>query len=199
MKILGITGESGSGKRKICKYLYNKYDTPIINADKIGHMIIENNICCIDEIINYFGSSISYDSVTNIINRKSLGNIVFNDSNKLKKLNEITHKYIIKQTLHYINICKSRNNNLCILDCALLLNTELKDLCMNIWIIDADINVRLERIMKRDNISKEYALSRINSLQINIPLENSYKVIYNNDNFINTIYCIENYIKELLK
>ena len=199
MKILGITGGSGSGKSAICKILNEKYNISIIDVDNVGHEIIKYNINCINEIINYFGDTILYDNLSRTINRKLLGNIVFNDINKLKKLNEITHKYIIKQTLHYINICKSRNNNLCVLDCAILLNTELKDLCTNIWNIDADINIRLERIMKRDNISKEYALSRINSLQINIPLENSYKVIYNNDNFINTIYCIENYIKELLK
>jgi len=198
MKILGITGGSGSGKSAICKILNEKYNISIIDVDNVGHQIIEYNINCINEIINYFGDTILYDNLSRIINRKLLGNIVFNDINKLKKLNKITHKYIIKQTLHYINICKSRNNNLCVLDCAILLDTELKDLCTNILIIDADINIRLERIMKRDNISKEYALSRINSLQINIPLENSYKVIYNNDNISNTIYCIDNYIKEIL-
>jgi len=197
MKILGITGGSGSGKSKICKYLYHKYDTPIINADKIGHMIIENNTCCIDEIINYFGNSILYDNVTNIINRKSLGNIVFNDSEKLKKLNEITHKYIAKEILHHINNCKSRRIKICIIDCALLLDINLKDLCTNIWIIDADINIRLERIIKRDSISKEYALSRINSLQIS-DTNDKYKTIYNNNKFNNTIYYINKYIKELL-
>jgi len=198
MKILGITGGSGSGKSAICKILNEKYNISIIDVDNVGHEIIKYNINCINEIINYFGDTILYDNLSRTINRKLLGNIVFNDINKLKKLNEITHKYIIKQTLHYINICKSRNNNLCVLDCAILLNTELKDLCTNIWNIDADINIRLERIMKRDNISKEYALSRINSLQINIPLENSYKVIYNNDNISDTIYFIDNYIKEIL-
>ena len=202
MKILGITGGSGSGKSKICKVLEDKYNAFIINTDIIGHTVISINKKCINEIINCFGESIldnNYNNPSPFINRKLLGNIVFNDINKLKQLNNITHKYIIPIVYDYINSFKYFNQKLCVIDCALLLDTELKDLCTDIWIIDADINVRLERIMKRDNISKEYALSRINSLQINIPLENSYKVIYNNDNFINTIYCIENYIKELLK
>ena len=196
--ILGIVGGSGVGKSKICEYLYDEYNASIIDADKVGHEVTEYNINCINEIINYFGNSILYDNLSKTINRKLLGNIVFNDINELRKLNEITHKYIVKQILHYINLFKSYKSKLCVLDCALLLDTELKDLCTDIWIVDADINIRMERIMERDNISEEYALSRINSLQINIPLKYAEKVIYNNNDFNDTIYYIDKHIKELL-
>ena len=101
-----------------------------------------------NEIVNNEGS-------TPYINRKILGQIVFNDKEKLKLLNSITHPLIHQEIEKLILDC---NKQLIIIEAAILLETSLRALCNTLWYVYADENIRLERLQKYRNIDKEKAL-----------------------------------------
>ena len=90
MTVIGLTGNSGTGKSSVAKIM-EKYGALILDCDKIAH----ENMAAYDEIVSAFGKDILNSDKT--INRKALGNIVFNDSQKLSILNQITHSKIAQR------------------------------------------------------------------------------------------------------
>ena len=159
MKIIGVTGGSGSGKSIVCKEL-KKNNCFIIDCDSIAHSIILKNKPAYKEIVSFFGNDILDDKCEII--RKKLGEIVFNDTEKLNFLNNCTHKYIIEEIKNLINLVKKENvlNNI-IIDAPLLIEANIDKLCDEVWLIYCDENTRLKRIVERDNISYDLAKKRI--------------------------------------
>ena len=91
MKVIGLTGGTGSGKSVVSKSLAAA-GAVVIDADKIAHEIILKGEPAYQEIVKYYGTGI-LDAKGNIIRRR-LGEIVFHDAEKLAFLNQCTHKYI---------------------------------------------------------------------------------------------------------
>ncbi|MBI2659448.1 dephospho-CoA kinase [Candidatus Woesearchaeota archaeon] len=124
--IVGITGAVGSGKTTIAK-IFSRHHFNRIDADEIGHEIIKKNSAAYKKIIEEFGNGILGKNKN--IDRKKLGNVVFNNANKLKKLNSITHPIIINEIKHQIKIIKEKcgNKTRIIVDAPLLLETKIAD------------------------------------------------------------------------
>ena len=97
MLIIGITGPSGAGKGAVSEYLNTKYGFKVIDADKVYHQIISSPSDCVDELVEHFGKAILNENGG--IDRKALSSLVFGEKNKerLLLLNEITHKYVIRE------------------------------------------------------------------------------------------------------
>lgn len=192
--IIGITGGSGSGKSAISAFLKAK-GFLIIDADEIAHNIIKKGNKAYIEILKIFGNAI-LDNLDEI-DRKKLGNIVFNDKNKLNLLTDCTHKHII------IEIKTIINNNLAkniLIDAPLLVESGLNKIVDEAWVVYSDISLRIDRIMERDNITYEQAKKRI-ECQMDWDELKSYadRIIYNNDNFNFTIKQIEQILNDLNK
>ncbi len=159
MKIIGVTGNIGSGKSIVSKYLEEK-KAFVINADEIGHTILLKEGVAYFEVVEYFGSSILDENKN--INRKVLGKLVFSDKEKLSVLTKITHKHIIsiiKSTIEK----KTKENiyELIVIDAPLLIEANLHSLCNYIFVITSDIDIRIKRIISRDNVSYDFALKKI--------------------------------------
>ena len=155
-KIIGITGGSGSGKSHISSMLRNR-GIPVIDADITAHEVMEEDEDCIKDLSSYFGADI-YENGK--LNRKKLGEMVFSDAEKLKKLNEISHKYILRSINNKIG--KEKSNIVCV-DGAVLIESGMKcDIMIGVL---ADYHVRKKRIMSRDSISGEQAEMRLSSQQ----------------------------------
>ena len=75
MKIIGITGGVGAGKSTILDYLSQKYDAYVIQADKIGHLVMEPGGLCYEHVIALFGRQIIKNDKT--IDRKQVSDVVF--------------------------------------------------------------------------------------------------------------------------
>lgn len=192
--IIGITGGSGSGKSAISAFLKAK-GFLIIDADEIAHNIIKKGNKAYIEILKIFGNAI-LDNLDEI-DRKKLGNIVFNDKNKLNLLTDCTHKHII------IEIKTIINNNLAkniLIDAPLLVESGLNKIVDEAWVVYSDISLRIDRIMERDNITYEQAKKRI-ECQMDWDELKSYadRIIYNNDDFNFTIKQIEQILNDLNK
>lgn len=159
MKVIGLTGGTGSGKSVVSKSLAAA-GAVIVDADKIAHEIILKGEPAYMEIIEYYGTGI-LDDEKNII-RKKLGEIVFNDKEKLAFLNQCTHKYITAEVKRQIAAAKEEGKAAAIIvDAPLLLEAGLEKFCDLVWVVYAEPEVRAQRVMARDGITYELAKARI--------------------------------------
>lgn len=161
MKVIGLTGGTGSGKSVVSKSLAEA-GAVIVDADKIAHEIILKDEPAYREIVEYYGTGI-LDAEGNII-RKKLGEIVFHDKEKLAFLNQCTHKYITAEVRRQIAAAKEEGTAAAIIvDAPLLLEAKLEAVCDLVWVVYADPEVRAQRVMARDGISYELAKARISN------------------------------------
>ena len=161
MKLIGLTGGTGSGKSVVSKSLAEA-GAVIVDADKIAHEIILKGEPAYQEIVEYYGTGI-LDAEGNII-RKKLGEIVFNDKEKLAFLNQCTHKYITAEVKKQIAAAKAEGTAAAIIvDAPLLLEAKLEAVCDLVWVVYADPEVRAQRVMDRDGITYELAKARISN------------------------------------
>lgn len=175
-RIIGITGGIATGKSTVSN-IVKKLGYKVIDADIIAREVVQKGKPAYEEIVKYFGNTI-IDEFGNI-NRKKLGNIVFVDEKKREKLNCITHPHImeaIKQSI-YDNI----NEKIIFLDIPLLIETmdKLKDYDIHldeIWLVYVDEESQIQRLMARDNISRNEALNRIQA-QMPMELKKKYATI----------------------
>lgn len=159
MLVIGLTGNIGCGKSSLSNILKNN-SLDIIDADIISRDIM-NDKDLLNKIFETFGNDIKREDGT--LNRKELGKIVFNDDEKLIMLNNITHPAIKNEIKKRIKEIEDNNRNIVVVDAALLIEGNFLDLIDRLVVISCDLDVQLNRIMKRDNITKEEAISRIKS------------------------------------
>ena len=155
--IIGITGGSGVGKSTVSKE-FDKKGFLVIDADKVAHKVMDKGTDCLKEVTDFFGTE--YLNEDGTLNRKKLGALVFNNKEKLEKLNEITHKYIIAEIKNLLEI-----NENAIIDAAVLFESDLKNLCHKTIFVSCPFDVRVQRITARDNVSSDYATDRIKAQQ----------------------------------
>lgn len=183
---IGLTGQTGAGKGYVSEYLSN-LGFNIINSDLIVKDIYENNLPLLNKLSAEFGNDIINDGM---LDRKRLGEIVFGDREKLVRLNEIVHPAVIEK-------CISFAEPLAVLDAPQLFEANAQDKCYKIITVAADNEIRLSRIMARDNISREKALERMNAqLSSEYYINNADYVIYNNGEDIRK--QIDNILEDIL-
>lgn len=159
MFILGVTGNIGCGKSSVTNIL-KKHNIDVVDADIISRQIFSDK-SLLEEVFYYFGNTIKNSD--NTLNRKALGNIVFNDNEKLMILNSITHPRIRNKILAEVDNIKYNNKNLVVIDAALLVEGGYLEVVNKLLVITCQEEVQIERIQKRDKCSREEAVSRINS------------------------------------
>lgn len=155
--IIGITGGSGCGKSSISSK-FKESGFYVIDADVVARECVKIGKPSYNEIKEYFGNEVFLKNGE--LNRKKLAEIVFSNEEKLKALNSITHKYIKAEIKAQI---KENKNKDIIIDAAVLHQGGLSEICDMTVCVIADKNVRIERIIKRDNLSYEEAERRIAS------------------------------------
>ena len=167
---LGLTGQSGAGKSYICKKLKER-GFNIIDCDEVVKNIYDTDEALVKSLCAQFGDIMTDGKV----DRKKLGNIVFNDKSKLERLNELVHPAVIDR-------CVSLSTLLSVLDAPQLFEAGAQDKCFKTIAVLADEKTRLKRIIKRDNISEKAAKSRLSSqFSEDYFKANCDFVIYNND------------------
>ena len=166
-------------------YLKEKGAT-IIDADILSREITKEGGIALPEIDKAFPGVIK----DGVLDRKALGKIVFSDSGKLSVLNEITHKYIKKLTEEKIENAEG----LIVLDAPLLFEAGEDKLCDKIIFVTADDDVRIKRIMARDNLSFEDAEKRIAARNL-APIMEKCDLLIKNDGDVGSVEkSVENFI-----
>ena len=157
---LGLTGGIASGKSTADDF-FKKRNIPIIDSDLIAHQIMEVGQNGYNAIVAYFGTNILNDDQT--INRRQLGEIVFNDKAKLKKLNELTHPLVHQEIKRQMEQYRLNQEKLVVIDVPLLFESGFESLCDGVLVISISPELQLKRLMKRNNFTEKEALVRINN------------------------------------
>ena len=158
--IIGLTGGIATGKTTISN-LFIKHNIPVIDSDILARKVVEKNQPAYNKIIQEFGSDILLSSGD--LNRKLLGEIIFNDDHKRKILNNIVHPEVRKATIEAIDIYQKLGYKVIVLDVPLLFESHFDELCDYTVVVYANESVQLDRLIKRDNLTMEEAMKRINT------------------------------------
>lgn len=181
MKIIGITGVSGSGKTTISKMIQQQCEAEVIDADKIAKDLTQGDTEYLQEIITEFGEKILDEN--NKLKRQELANIIFEDKTKKEKLDKLTQKYVVEEIKRQIEKSKAQ---LIILDVPLLFESKLNEIC-NITIgVIANQQEEIKRICARDNITIEQAIARLKNQNDNEFFIENCDYIVENTNLENT-------------
>ena len=156
--VLGLTGGIASGKSTADAF-FLKRNLPVIDSDVIAHDILNIDQLGYKKVISYFGQDILNSDRT--LNRKKLGQIVFNDQSKLNVLNQITHPLIFSEIEDKITQNKLLKKPVVIVDAPLLFETKVKDYCDKTLLIAVPEELQLQRLMTRNRLNKTEALNRI--------------------------------------
>ncbi|TDH67351.1 hypothetical protein CCR75_004125 [Bremia lactucae] len=185
---VGLTGGISTGKSTVSKAL-QEAGAVIIDADLIARQVVVPGRGAYKEIVRYFGSQVLNEENASI-NRAKLGAIVFNDPMQRKKLNMLTHKYIIwemfKQLVYQRLVCRKR---LVVLDAPLLFETKLLEyFCYPTIVVACSTKNELSRLMQRDKMTQKDAEKRIQS-QMNLQdkVAKADFVIHNDDSMNNLL------------
>ena len=162
MKVLGITGGVGAGKSTILEYLTRAYGARVIQADQVGHHLMEPGQRCYYQIVETFGSGMLKGDQT--IDREKLGKLVFADKEKLEKLNGIIHPAVKAYIAEEIE--KERKNGkvpFVAVEAALLIEDHYDVICDEIWYIYVDEKTREKRRASSRGYSEEKTKSILRS------------------------------------
>lgn len=153
---IGLTGPSGAGKSLFAHY-FSCMGIPVLDADEIYHSLVNTESECLRELGREFGNALICDGR---LNRRALREIVFADDGKekLNRLNEITHKHVIKRTEELISALCEKGHRVFVIDAPLLIEAGMHKDCDTVITVTAPEELRCERIMKRDGIIYEDAM-----------------------------------------
>jgi len=161
MLIVGLTGGIASGKSIVAK-VFRDLGAHIIDADRIVHALLEPGQLAWEEVIEYFGPGIVLPDKT--IDRRKLGEIVFNNAEKRTWLNQCLHpKVFAAYTASVKHLSTRAPHALIVFDAALLIETGYHKKMDRIVVVYADEEQQIERLMSRDKFSRDQALARISS------------------------------------
>ena len=188
MKI-GITGSIACGKSTICRYLQSKGYT-VIDTDKLSYSLTTKGNLCYNDIVQFFGKEILLE--TGEIDRKKLGNIVFNDKRKKEELEKIIHPHIRRAIEDY------NDEEIVFFEVPLLYESHMGNLFYKVITVYAKEDLQIKRLMERNNISLEEAINRINN-QMNVKekIKRADYVIDNSKTLEESFKQIDNIMKGL--
>ena len=188
--IIGLTGGIASGKSTVCKFFSN-LSIPIIDADQISHDLTKINGSAYSEVIEYFGENITGENGD--IDRKKLGTIVFNSKSKKEKLESIIHPKVLSTIQAEI---KSRRGEYKIIEVPLLIESGFQEFTNRILVVDCSTETQMERLMKRDEVTEEYAKNILsNQIDRETRLKFANEIVINEKN--NSLLKLEDQVKKI--
>lgn len=155
--VIGVTGGIASGKSEVCRILEKKGFIHI-DADEVAHEVLELPDV-IDKIAFEFGIDVvsADENGKKHIDRKKLGKIVFNNPEQMNILEKITHPRIVQKIKGMI----SNSSNDYIIEAIEIVSSGLVDICDELWVIHAEPEQQIKRLIENRHLSYEEACSRI--------------------------------------
>ena len=196
MFVIGLTGGIASGKSTVSGVL-KLLGAEIIDVDSIAIELEKPHSQVWQEIVDRFGKNILAEDGS--LNRRALGQIVFNNPADLNALNKIVHPRVIKRCLELIRELEGlHKTQVVVLDSALLIEAKLTELVNEVWVVSIPAELQLVRLMKRNNFSREEGIARVNSqMPMLDKLRYAHKVIDNSGTTEETKAQVESLWQEL--
>jgi dephospho-CoA kinase len=166
---LGLTGSIATGKSTVSQ-MFKDEGCPVIDADLIAREVVEPGTPVLEEIVRHFGEHILHDDGT--LNRKRLGEIVFEHPEEREKLNSMVHPAVRMEMKERSEAAEAAGEPLIILDIPLLIENDLYYLVDEVLVVYVPDEVQKERLITRNGYTEEEADQRITS---QMPIEKKRK------------------------
>jgi dephospho-CoA kinase len=161
MKIIGITGGIGTGKSSVSKIFREDLNIDVIDADELARKAVEPGSEGLARIEKQFGRGVI--NAEGSLNRKALGDMIFQDKIKRKILNSIVHPEVDRLYKIQIARCERMGGGYVAYDCPLLIEASLMDRVDVVVLVRASREAQLQRIMDRNEFSIEEAIRRVDA------------------------------------
>ncbi len=161
MIVIGLTGGIGTGKSTASAYLKDM-GLAVIDADQIAREIVEPGQPLLAEIKDTFGQGILTQEGS--LDRKALAAIVFQSKEMKERLDRLMHGAILEEISQRREIlCKEGAHRGVVIDAPLLFETGLQKQCDVVWLLVADLEIRIGRVAARDHMTRQEILARVGS------------------------------------
>jgi len=192
MKIIGLTGGIGSGKTTVLK-MFKELGCATYVADIEAKKLMNSNKRLMNQIKLLFGDKAYLDDK---LNTAFIAEIVFNDKVKLTALNALVHPVVQEDFKNFVNKSTSK---IIIYEAAILFESGSDKLCDLIITVATDIDERIERIIKRDGVTKEQILERMQHQLNDEEKVKKADFVINNSDIFNTKEQVSTIYKILMK
>lgn len=160
---IGLTGGIGTGKTTVSNYLAEHYKLPVLDADIYAREAVQPSSPILNQIFERYGVAVKLPDGT--LNRKHLGEIIFNHPDERQWLEQQIHPYVRDRFQSELNTLVAPTVVLVI---PLLFEANMTDLATEIWVVSCSYEQQLQRSRERDRLSLEQAQTRINN-QLPLP------------------------------
>lgn len=179
LKIIGVTGGIGSGKSTVSRTLRD-LGCAVVDADVLAKSVTSSTGKAFDELVGYFGADIIGENGE--LDRRKLAETAFGDKVMLHALNSITHKYVVEKLHDTVELLKNTGKwDVIVLDVPIPVKHGFIDLADEIWVVTADREIRIKRVMERSGLTYEEVTNRMDSqMREDEYLGLADEVLYNN-------------------
>jgi dephospho-CoA kinase len=161
MLIIGLTGGIASGKSLVA-HIFREMGGHLIDADRIVHDLLKPGEPAWVQVRDHFGKGIILPD--DAIDRRKLGDLVFNDASERQWLNACLHPMVFEAYSAQVKHIRERQPDaVIVLDAALLIETGYHRKMDKLVVVYADEEQQLQRLVQRDRFTQEQALARIRS------------------------------------
>ncbi|REJ56041.1 MAG: dephospho-CoA kinase [Microcystis wesenbergii TW10] len=157
-RIIGLTGGIACGKSTVSHYLENIYKIPVLDADIYAREAVEKGSEILERILARYGRKVKTED--NSLNRQQLGEIIFNNTEEKIWLESQIHPYVRECFKRHLEQLEAP---IVVFSVPLLLEAKLTHLVTEIWVVSCGLEQQIERLMTRNNLSREQAIARINN------------------------------------
>jgi len=160
IRVIGLTGGIATGKSSVARF-FTERGIPVIDADQLARDAVLPGSPALDLIVSLFGREmLTHDG---LLDRKRLGALIFSDHEKRRQLENILHPEIRRRAEERISQAAEVGHQRLIYMAPLLIEAGATDRVDTVWVVTVRPEIQLERLMRRDGISREQAGQLINS------------------------------------
>ena len=156
-RIIGLTGGIATGKTTVANFLAIAYNLPILDADIYARDAVSVGSPILNAIQVRYSEEILLPDGN--LNRSKLGEIIFNDKEERRWVENLIHPYVRQRFVKEIATSPEQ----IVLAIPLLFEAKMTDLVTEIWVVSCPKEQQIQRLIQRDRLTSEQALSRINS------------------------------------
>ena len=159
MKVIGLTGGIGTGKSTVSAYLKQK-NIPIVDADQIAREITAPGSPVLDDIRALLGDDVFFEDGT--MDRQKVASVIFSNQELLSAYEALTTAEAVRRCILELEEYRQKGiYDMAVLDAPLLFECGLESQTDEDWVVDADLEIRISRVMARDGISRQAIMDRI--------------------------------------
>ncbi|MBQ1312647.1 MAG: dephospho-CoA kinase [Blautia sp.] len=153
MRKIGLTGGIGAGKSTVLSYLEERWGAYVIQADQVGHQVMAPGGACYEAVVALFGQKVVKSDKT--IDRRQVSDVVFRVAEKREALNRIIHPAVRSFIQERLREQEEQGREICVVEAALLLEDHYERFLDEIWVVTADRETRIRRLMENRGYTRE--------------------------------------------